>query len=456
MACLARRWGKSALRWCSTQPPQPPQQPDDERFEEEGWTREEVRRIINHTWEEKLRMGEEEVSKAQANDDPIFQAHALTGYCPTSIGPMPVPFQFTDSSACVIGGFADADAVEDMTSGEDVDIVRCSDGSVPMLIWMWQHSDTTTTVGQHSNSMQFFTFATRKDPEGLLKLDTPPPPHPLIQHALFTDTQYPSVRCLPLGMWEESDQALAYNREVLGYPSLPTVAHYNNDCTLLKDLYNEHRRIKGFSFIDTLTGHTILKGEAHFWEGGLRSPTTYAKLAALLGPKEMALRRMRRWQKVPLMCPRSSYVTHHADSDILFQTNLEQLRMWNKGRPWLFEDKLMLGRTRWAKLRFSPRWVNHMGGCKGIITPPYNHNGDVNHARIGWESEEPTFPHLPLAKMSPSIRHGRIPDGSPILTKGVGHLPSPGELQQQWLRLSLERKGLSPDGSRREEVKHVE
>eukprot|EP01064_Diplonema_japonicum_P018873 TRINITY_DN2755_c0_g1_i2.p1 TRINITY_DN2755_c0_g1~~TRINITY_DN2755_c0_g1_i2.p1 ORF type:complete len:474 (+),score=93.18 TRINITY_DN2755_c0_g1_i2:364-1785(+) len=408
----------------------------DDSLREEGdmFSREEVRDMIRRTWEEKLQMGEEEVAKVQENTDPIFQEYPLTGYVPTSLGPMPVPFQFTWSSALVFGGWAEADVVAEMMQGQDLHPVVCENGMVPVSLWVWQHSDTTTTVGKHSNSMQMYFYVSRE------KLDKAPSADPLIHHALES-SQYPTVRCLPHAMWEESEQALAYNREILGFPSLPALGYIENHTIHMKDLYNEFRRIRGFSFVDTLTGHTIMKAEAHYWNGGLRSPTTYAKLAKLLGPKEMLLRKARRYHTVPLISPKTSYIPHHADTELVYQSQLEQMRMWGKGKPWLFDDRLLIGKTKWAALRFTPTWVNHIGGCQGVITPPYNHNGEVNKAMIGWESEEPTFPHLPLAKMSSSLRHGRVPDGSPINIKGVAHLPSPQELEHRRLLLSLQRRG---------------
>eukprot|EP01063_Lacrimia_lanifica_P003369 TRINITY_DN11797_c0_g1_i1.p1 TRINITY_DN11797_c0_g1~~TRINITY_DN11797_c0_g1_i1.p1 ORF type:complete len:474 (+),score=172.30 TRINITY_DN11797_c0_g1_i1:43-1464(+) len=403
------------------------------------FTREEVREIIGRTWEEKIQMGEEEASKAQENDEPIFQEYPLTGYCATSLGPMPVPFQFKNSSGVCFGGFGDVDVVKDMIQGQDLHPVVCEDGSTPIAVWVWQHSSTSATLESHSNSMQMYFFVTREP------LEEKVPAHPLIHHALWSDTQYPDVRCLPWGMWEESEQALAYNREILGFPSLPALGYVENHTVMMKDLYNEFRRIRGFSFVDTLTGHTIAKGEAHYWDGGLRSPSTYARLAQLLGPKEMALRQLRRYQTIPLVCPKTSFIPHHADSELLFQSNLEQLRMWNKSKPWDYDDRMLLGRTRWAGVRFTPRWVNHYGGCQGVILPPYNHNGETNPAMIGWEAEEPTFPHLPLAAMDRSLRHGRIPAGSPINVKGMAHLPDPDTLEAQRLLLSLQRRGVALD-----------
>ncbi|KAJ9473503.1 hypothetical protein DIPPA_29535 [Diplonema papillatum] len=412
------------------------------------FTREEIRDMIRRTWEEKLHMGEEEVSKVQENSEPIFQENPLTGYVGTSVGPMPVPFQFKKSSALTIGGFADLSVVSEMLSGEDLHPVVCSDGTTPVAMWIWQHSDATTTVGSHSNSLQLYFFVTREP------LPEPPPAHPLIHHALWSETLYPTVRCLPHAMWEESEQALAYNREILGFPSLPALGYVENHSLFMKDLYDEYRRIRGYSFVDTLTGHTIIKGENHYWDGGLQSPTAFFELYKLLGPREALLRQTRRYQRIPLVSPKSSFVAQHADSELLFTCNKEQLRFWGKSKPWLYEDRLLFGKTRWAAMRFTPKWVNHIGGCRGVITPPYNHNGDTNNLRIGWESEAPTFPHLPLAAMSDSARHGRVPAGSPLLIKGVAHLPRPEEVEHRHLQLALVRHGKTLPPAP-EDVKHV-
>ena len=417
-----------------------PEEEDDNMF-----TKDEIREIIKRTWEEKLQMGEEELAKVQEYEHiSMFQEHPMTGYAATSLGPMPVPFQFHLSSAIVIGGFAEHDAVQELIQGEDLHLVSVKSESdkvpklTPVLLWVWQHTSTTTSIGEHSNSMQLYNFVSRTPVD-------PIPNNPLIHHKLLGETDYPEVRLMPHAMWEESEQALAYNREILGFPTLPCLGYCDNHSHTLKDLYNEYRRIRGFSFVDTLTGHTIMKGENPFWDGGLRSPTTYAKLAKLLGPKEMLLRQLRRYERIPLICPKSSFIPHHADSEILFTSNHQQMRLWGKGKPYHVDDRLLLGKTRWAGIRFTPKWVNHIGGAQGVITAPMNHNGEVNPLKLGWESEIPTFPHLPLGKMSPSIRHGRIPAGSPIEVKGMDHLPSPDVLEARRLILSLQRRGIDPD-----------
>ena len=430
VACrTVRRCALGCAKRGNSGEPKKPQELEEERF-----TREEVREIIRKTWEEKIQMGEEELAKVQANDAPIFQAHPLTGYHPTSCGPMPVPFQFTNSAAVVIGGFANYDAMRDLVASDDLHLVKCADGSTPVLMIMWQHNDTTTTVGENSNSLQMMAFVSREETETV-------PAHPLIHNALMNDVLHPSVRCLPIGMWEESEQALAFNREVLGFPSLPALAYYDNHVSLMKDLYNEHKRVRGYSFVDTLTGHTIMKGESFFWEGGLRSPTTYARLLALLGPKQFLQRSLQKYQRIPLISPKSSYIPHHCDSSLVFQSNLEQMRIWGRCKPWLYKDTMMFGKTRFVKLQFTPTYVNHMGGCDGVITAPVNHNGDVVTERIGWESEEPTFPHLPLASMSISSRHGRLPAGSPLHHKGVAHLPPPEVVMRNKEILTKIRRG---------------
>eukprot|EP01060_Flectonema_neradi_P021829 TRINITY_DN2984_c0_g3_i1.p1 TRINITY_DN2984_c0_g3~~TRINITY_DN2984_c0_g3_i1.p1 ORF type:complete len:451 (+),score=68.83 TRINITY_DN2984_c0_g3_i1:235-1587(+) len=446
---LARKHHSLSKRCCSDKVSV--QEEDDDNV----FTKDEIREMIKRTWEEKLQMGEEELAKVQQYEHiPIFKANPMTGYAATSLGPMPVPFQFHWSSAVIIGGFAEYDATKELIQGEDLHLVSVKSDDdkpplTPVLLWVWQHSSTTTSVGQHSNSIQLYNFVSRTPVD-------PVPNNPLIHHKLMGETDYPEVRLLPHAMWEESEQALAYNREILGFPTLPTLGYCDNHTHSLKDMYNEYRRIRGFSFVDTLTGHTIMKGENPFWQGGLRSPTTYAKLAKLLGPKEMLLRQLRSYERVPLISPKSSYIPHHADSEILFTSNHQQLRLWGKGKPYNIDDRLLLGKTRWAGIRFTPKWVNHVGGAQGVITTPINHNGEVNNLKLGWESEVPTFPHLPLGKMSPSLRHGRIPDGSPIEVKGMAHLPAPDVLEARRLILSLKRRGIDPETVLKKEPAAIE
>eukprot|EP01065_Artemidia_motanka_P004490 TRINITY_DN12120_c0_g1_i3.p1 TRINITY_DN12120_c0_g1~~TRINITY_DN12120_c0_g1_i3.p1 ORF type:complete len:450 (+),score=106.11 TRINITY_DN12120_c0_g1_i3:649-1998(+) len=411
---------------------------------EDTFTRDEVRALIRKAWEERLSGERHDVQRLLSHPHPIFQAYPLTGMKMTSLGPMPVPFQFYNSSGVVFGGTGDADAARDMLSGEDLHLVTLTDGTAPMCLWCWQHSSTSTTVGTHANSLYVFLFVTRE------KM-APVQASPLVHHSLWSQHLNPGVRLLPIGVWEESEQALAYNREVLGFPSLPALGYLENHTVHLKDVMNEFRRIRGFSFVDTVTGHTIAKGEAHYWDGGMRSPSTLLQLGAHLGVQESARRLLGelqdRWEHIPLVSPKSSYLPHHCDSEMVFTRNLGQLRFWNKSKPWRFEDRLLLGRTRWAALRMSPSWVWHLGGCGGAIVPPHNHNGMVEPLKLGWETEEPTFPGLPVARVPSSSRFARLPSGSPIDgPKGVAHLPHPAELERRRIQLSLQLRDLGGGG----------
>ena len=137
----------------------------------------------------------------------LFQQYPITGKREISIGQVPVPYHTYDGHGLFIGGTADLANITQLLQNENVYPIQTVDGQAVMGIWVVDF--TEASLGPH-NELQFSILVSHQ-PAGPIEN------HPLtLLKALFTD---PNARMFCYGLWNNTETAVAYNRELLGLPA---------------------------------------------------------------------------------------------------------------------------------------------------------------------------------------------------------------------------------------------
>ncbi len=140
-------------------------------------------------------------------DHELFQQYPLTGKAEISTGTVPTPYHTYDGQGTFIGGFADLTKITELLQDEQLYPIRTTTGRAIMGVWAVDFADAS--LGAH-NELQFSILVSSTETPAIED-------HPLtLLKALFMN---PDALMLCYGLWNNTETAVAYNRELLGLPA---------------------------------------------------------------------------------------------------------------------------------------------------------------------------------------------------------------------------------------------
>jgi hypothetical protein len=270
----------------------------------------------------------------------IFRANPITGKVKTSLGEMPTPYHVNDAHAVWIGGTANLASVKAILQNEQVAPLQTASGKA--LMAFWAVDERLASLGPHTE-LQFSFYVSAK----------PMPPVPDEPFALLKALlNNPQVCQMCHGLWNNTPEVVAYNREILGL-----TAHLNK---------TEFTRIGGrvkFSFADAEDGSLLARGDVReMARPPMNAMQAMFKSFGLMGTLRAAgakLVNTRVMNPVNPMLPRNAIAqTFAAYDDAVAQ---------------LFDpahDTLEIAHPLYGELDFHPQFVEHMRGFKMVYLEP--------------------------------------------------------------------------------------
>lgn len=273
-------------------------------------------------------------------DHQLFQRYPLDRTAATSAGDLPTPYQIYDGYGAFIGGTADLAAVRRLLAPEQVLPVQTAGGRALMGVWICDFSEAS--LGPH-HELQFSIFVARAP-------GAPISDHPMgLLAAMLTR---PELLMLCHGLWNNTPQVVAYNRELLSLNARLTSSSIARDA----------RRLT-FEFTEAAGGAPILAG-------ALASPLQASARAgfALLG--QLGLRQTLRinrqpWVPMRVVNPLGVGLARNAVAQAMNKNATNLLRYFDPAA-----DSIRFGDTPYAALGFEPRVVQHMSGFKFVYLMP--------------------------------------------------------------------------------------
>lgn len=258
----------------------------------------------------------------------LFHQFPLAEERQISVGLVPTPYHVYDGHGLLIGGTADLDTVSDLLQNEQVYPMRTVDGRALMAIWVCDFTDAS--LGPH-NELQF-TFAVSHKPTAPINAR----PMTLIR-AIFAN---PDTRLLCHGLWNNTDKAVAYNREVLGL-----------DARLNHGQGSRSNGQKSFSFRD-VAGGIIFEGRVN---EARRTPGKVGwELLRLLGVRQSI-----RAASQPIIATRvvntlSPAIPYNADAMVYLAPDTSVVQFFDPAA-----DAISFGQEPYRSLDFIPRYYQH-------------------------------------------------------------------------------------------------
>lgn len=270
----------------------------------------------------------------------LFRQYPLNGKATISTGEVATPYHIYDGFGALIGGIADLSAVQQFLEKETVAPVDNGDGRTPMAIWICRFTDAS--LGPHCELQ--FSFFTR---EG--RANRAPTNHPLHLLAFMTD---PGTKMLCHGLWNNTAQVVAYNRELLSLNAHLASSHVCNKTGELR-----------FAFSDKVSREPLLSGTlpnvARF---SMRA--TWHAMAQIGFRKVWAMARQP-WIGLQILNPTGVSLPQNAVAESFTKNDVSLVRYFDSST-----DELTFGDTPYASLGFKPQFVQYMTGFKFVYLEP--------------------------------------------------------------------------------------
>lgn len=136
-------------------------------------------------------------------DHELFRRYPLTQRT-MSLGTVPFPYHVYDGSVLFVGGTASLSAVKTLLGSQQVMPVQTEDGKALMALWFCDFTDAS--LGAHQELQIAFFVSARPLP--------PVPAKPLAILKLISLN--PDVKMICHGIWNSTENVVAYNRELFG------------------------------------------------------------------------------------------------------------------------------------------------------------------------------------------------------------------------------------------------
>ncbi len=135
---------------------------------------------------------------------PLFKQFPITGEREISVGSVPIPYQVYNGHGSLVVGTADLKAVTNLLQPEALTPIQTQKGKAIVGVWLCDFSEAS--LGPH-NELQISLFASHK-PLTPIQIKALTPLQVLLDN--------PHARLFCHGLWNNSERAVAYNRELLG------------------------------------------------------------------------------------------------------------------------------------------------------------------------------------------------------------------------------------------------
>lgn len=278
---------------------------------------------------------------SSSHNDKLFKRHPLIGEIRTSSGPMPVPYHVYDGRVLLIGGTAELGAVNDLVQNEQLTPVRDTEGRALAAIWVCDFSDAS--LGPHLE-LQISIFVKREAMQ-------PVSAHPLAIHrALLTEE---GIGMFCHGLWNDTNTAVVYNREILGLPARVADATVGHDAA----------GITSFSFKLASTGRKVITGKI---PDTLSQPADVQRmLTGAIGLKGVAKLLRQREMHVQVINPISKIIPLNCAADTYTSSQRQVLRLYNPE-----QDMIAIEDEAYQPFGFWPTFVQQMEGFKFVYLNP--------------------------------------------------------------------------------------
>lgn len=273
---------------------------------------------------------------ADPRNHPLFRQFPRDGEAQLSTGErVPTPYHVYDGHGLLIGGTAEREAVAALLQREKLYPLRTQSGKALLAVWVCDF--TAASLGPHTE-LQIAPVVTHR------------PVAPLEDHPfalLLALSELPAVRLFCHGLWNNTETAVAYNREVLGLPAQHSTA----------DVTRGDGR-KRFTFRDRqgqLLCHGVVQEEP-------RTPLRVGwDLSRLLG-----LRRSTALARQPLLAatvvnPVSAVIPTNADAPAFIAPETAVVQYFDAEN-----DALAFGPARYRELHFEPLFLEHFTPFRSV------------------------------------------------------------------------------------------
>jgi hypothetical protein len=267
----------------------------------------------------------------------LFSEYPLNGSVTISTGVVPTPYHIYDGFGAFIGGSIDLAAVRHLLRDQSIQPVEASYGRSLMGIWICNFTDAS--LGPH-HELQFSFFTS----DGTDRLVSP---HPL---GLLEFMTRPSVRMLCHGLWNNTKEVVAYNRELLSLNSRMSTSDIQLTGNTLK-----------FNFNDASGG---------LLSGALPEATRPSFLATWDLTRQIGLSRMWKlarqpWMGLRILNPTGVVLDRNAVADSFTKNSVNVVRYFQSTT-----DSLHLAHPVYASLDFQPQFIQFMKGFKFVYLQP--------------------------------------------------------------------------------------
>jgi hypothetical protein len=282
-------------------------------------------------------------SLARKSMDPrnhqLFKNFPVQTKVNTSIGSVPTPYLIYDGYGVFIGGTADFSAVRQLLQGQDVFPLQTTDGKALMGIWICNF--TNASLGSH-HELQFSFFVSGQEPAPLAA-------HPL--NSLLVTLTRPDIQMMCFGLWNNTPNVVAYNREILGLNARQSES-------VIEQNENEIR----FDIKDDSTGKAILSGL-------IRDPMRSSLRATLSFMSRMGFQNSlsfarQPWISMQVINPKGIVLNQNAAARTFTKNDTNVIRYFEPADP------LVMGDPTFQALNFVPQVLQSMRGIKFVYLEP--------------------------------------------------------------------------------------
>jgi hypothetical protein len=274
-----------------------------------------------------------------SRNHPLFTQFPLNGSALTSAGRVSTPYHVYDGYGVFIGGTADLAATRELLRMEEVAPIATRDGRTPMGIWICNF--TEASLGPH-HELQFSFFA---DDRSLIRVKS----HPF---GLLAHMTSPRARMICHGLWNNTQNAVAYNRELLTLNSRLAQSHIQFEQGDLT-----------FTFWDERNRQPVLSGTLFDLDkASLRASWNVMRQVGFR--HSLALAR-RPWMNLQILNPVGVCLNRNAAAQSFTKNDLNRVRYFTEQT-----DTLEFGHTPYSRLNFRPQFVQYMKGFKFVYLQP--------------------------------------------------------------------------------------
>jgi hypothetical protein len=280
--------------------------------------------------------------KFVGNQHPLFQRFGLTTMKHISVGDVPVPYHIYSGSALLIGGTADLAGVQQLLAGEHVYPIVTKLGKA--LICIWVVDGREASLGPHRELQISILVSHDKRPAASDE------PLTILQQIL---TQ-PQARLLCHGLWNDTAEAVAYNREILALLAQQTVCRIE---------YDSQQQEQSFTFLDS-SGESILAGRVRLMQQA--RPTTVFALQRVLGFRRFFQLASAKQLEAQIVNP-IGLLPFNAEAQAYINADRIALKLFDRST-----DSLSIESSQYSGLHFEGSFIEHIQGFRFVYLNIHN------------------------------------------------------------------------------------